>query len=172
MQVSTHTDSNGLPLVYGMTKMACSICGNPERRRAVDDGLLAGKGVRQIGTELGIPKSTVHNHKSRCVKPLLAKAAIDAGRTGNDLLKKLDNLLKEALDVAKRAKAKGNDTLLLKALNEARDTVRLMGDFTGAKPEPPTRISYQIVFEAGRPVAKPADVIDVPALPPGDANGG
>ena len=116
--------------------LVCSICANEARRRAVDDALLAGKGVRQIQAELGIPKSTVHNHKTRCVRPLVSKAASEAGRSGNDLLKKLDSLLKEALDVAKRAKENGNDTLLLKALNEARDTVRLMGDFTGAKPEP------------------------------------
>ena len=45
--------------------LVCSICANEARRRAVDDALLAGKGVRQIQAELGIPKSTVHNHKTR-----------------------------------------------------------------------------------------------------------
>lgn len=148
-----------------MMQVGCSICANDTRRRAIDDALIAGRSVRAIEAEFGVPKSTVHLHKARCLKALIVKTAEERNQgRGNELLDKLDGLLKKAMDVVKRAEKGGNDALVLKALNEARDTVRLIGDFTGARPEPPPRVSYEIIFQAGRPVARQAEVIEIPAL--------
>jgi hypothetical protein len=149
----------------------CRICANKERS-AIDERLVAGRGVREVAAEFGFSKSSVHRHRTNCLKRLLTKADSSQSRElrrADQLLGKLDKLLKEALSVARRAKRGGDDALLLKALNEARDTVRLMGEFTGAKvePAPKTQTNYVIVFEGGRPVMKKAEgeIIEARALP-------
>lgn len=156
--------------------MTCTVCRHSDRQ-AIDSALLSGASVRHVAAQFGLKKSTVGEHRLRCMGGSVTRAVQEHKEReqvhlGDQLLHKLDGLLNEALAVARRAKRRRDDALLLKALSEARDTVRLMGDFTGVKPEPPPRVSYQIVFEAGRPVARPAEVIDVSVseLPLSDVN--
>jgi hypothetical protein len=144
----------------------CPLCVHP-RRAEIESSLLAGKTVREIGRELRISKTSVGVHRSRCMR-LAIQAAQQSRQAakGGELLSKLDGLLQQAMDVAQRARAEGNDKLLLTALREARETVRTMGEFSGAKTEAPKlQTSYTIIFEGGRPVTKalPGRIIEAEA---------
>jgi hypothetical protein len=137
-------------------------------RPQAEEELLRGASVRTVAALTGVSKTAVASHRNRCMADKIRKAAeprlMDRP---NQLLRRLDALLAKALDVATRAEKRRKDGLLLKALGDARATLKLMGEFTGAKAEPPrVQNSYTIVFEGGRPVAKelPAgEVIEVHA---------
>lgn len=154
--------------------MTCRICADPKRKE-FDELLIAGRSPLSVAAQFGFSKSSAYRHRDACLKRLLTKANRSRPaelRRGDQLLEKLDRLLKEALAVAHRAKRDRNDPLLLKALNEARATVATMGEFTGAKYEPPPvqNTNYILVFEGGRPVMRKsaAEAIEIPALPPSD----
>lgn len=145
----------------------CSLCSHVLRPQAEEE-LLRGASVRTVAALTGVSKSAVAGHRNRCMTHVIQKATEPRIMERSDkLMRRLDMLLATALAVASRAEKKRNDGLLLKALRDARDTLKVMGEFTGAKAEPPrVQNSYTIVFEGGRPVAKelPAgEVIEVHA---------
>jgi len=146
-----------------MTVARCKIC-RREDRETIDGALLRGEPERFVAEQFGLKKSTVHTHRARCVRTAIHDALERRhAEMGDGLLADLDFLLQKALAVVERAERRRRDPLLLKAIGQSLDVLRLRADLTGAKPEPPPRVSYQIVFEAGRPVARPVSVIEAPA---------
>ena len=144
----------------------CSLCTHVLRSQAEEE-LLRGASVRTVAALTGVSKSAVAGHRNRCMTQAMQKACERPPiERSNHLIRRLDALLAKALDVATRAEKRKNDGLLLKALNDARATLKLMGELTGAKAEPPrVQNSYTIVFDGGRPVARelPAEVFEVHA---------
>jgi hypothetical protein len=145
----------------------CSLCAHVLRPQAEEE-LLRGASVRTVAALTGVSKSAVAGHRNRCMTQAIQKASEPRMIERSDkLMRRLDALLAKALEVATRAEKRKNDGLLLKALNDARSTLRVMGEFIGARAEPPrVQNSYTIVFEGGRPVAKelPAgEVVEVHA---------
>jgi hypothetical protein len=149
--------------------VVCKICKNP-LRQDIDGALVAGGSVRRVAARFRLPKSSLHDHMTNCLKTLLAdRAVLRDQRHGDKLLDKLEELLTESSDIVRRAKRDGNDVLVLRAISESRDTLRMIGEFTGVKAEPPPRVqtNYQIIFQNGRPIMQKVDeseAIELPAL--------
>ncbi len=143
----------------------CKICRRADRE-AIDLALTRGETERATAEQFGLAKGTVHRHRSRCIRRAITDAIERQHvQMGDSLLKMIDYLLEKVLVVVARAEGRRKDLLLLKAIGQSLDVLRLRADLTGARPEPAPRMNYQIIFEAGRPVAR---VIEAPALPEGN----
>ncbi len=107
----------------------CSICDHRQRGE-IDRALVEGGSVRDVARRFGIGRNAVHRHrKGGHIAEALAKAseAADVAR-GDDLLTRVRGLEGRALRILDRAERAGDLRVALRAIAEARSTIKLLAD--------------------------------------------
>jgi hypothetical protein len=132
--------------------MSCVICLHP-RIAEINKSLVDGISERYVAVEFDLKKSSVHNHKIKCVqgdKPEGQGITPEAS-----LQSQMDFLVAKSLEVVERCARCHKDQLLLKAIAMAIEAIEQRENLAGKKgpASVPARTSYEIVFKQGRPVA-------------------
>lgn len=110
----------------------CTVCTHPARQE-IDKLLLSGTPYREIVGQFGISKSALGRHKTEghiihsLIKAKEAKEIADADALLEEMLKLHARTL-AALDAAEK---EGSITLVLKAIREARENLKLIGEMIG-----------------------------------------
>jgi predicted transcriptional regulator len=113
----------------------CTVCSHTERRE-IDRTLVSrSASYRDIAGHYGVSKTAVSRHTKEHLPELLAKAyeAEEAARA-EELLTDVRRLHARTLRALLRAEAAADWTTMLRAVREARENVRLLGELRG-KPD-------------------------------------
>jgi hypothetical protein len=110
----------------------CTVCRHPERA-AVDRAIVAGEALRSIAARVSLSVTALHRHKSGHLPAALVEAnAAERVSDALDVARQLKAINAAALGILKEARAGGDGTLALKAidrvLRQLEFQARLLGD--------------------------------------------
>jgi hypothetical protein len=98
-----------------------------EKRREIDEALLANAPLRDVARRFGLSKDSVARHKrDHLPKALIRAREAEAIAHGDDLLSQMNGLNARTLKVLAQAEAAGDGRTFLAAVREARGNVELM----------------------------------------------
>ncbi len=108
----------------------CTIC-NHHDRESIDRELVDGQSFRTIAHQWGVSIDALKRHKRDHLPQTLVNAhrAAQAAH-GNDLLDQIEALQQKTLAVLNKAETRGDHTLALKAIAEARRNLELLAELT------------------------------------------
>ena len=113
----------------------CSICTH-SCHRAIDEAMIAGEPFRRIASHFETSEASVRRHRVHVGAKITKAAQIRESADGANLLDRLEALQVRTLQILSREG--GNDRITLAAIREARENLKLIGEFTGKLREGPT----------------------------------
>ena len=113
--------------------MPCKTCSHRDRT-TIDQLIVSGTALRPISARFGLSLGSLHRHKT-CIKQVLA-AAMRSGEGerqehAKSLLSRVEELISEAQDVCRLAKADKKFAAASNALNSVGRSLELIGKLTG-----------------------------------------
>lgn len=113
----------------------CRCCDHPDVA-GIDQAILNGGSLRNIGKQFGISYASVRRHKLNHLpseaQQRAAAAALEAeGLSGSSLVGRVVGLLQAAEEILTRARNSGNDAMVLAAVKEATRTAVALGKLQG-----------------------------------------
>ena len=109
----------------------CTICSH-EGRAAIEEAMVTGTAKRRIASQYGVTERAVRYHMREHLPALLAKAreAEQAARA-DDLLRDVKDIRSHTIALLMRAEQEDDRPTILRAIREARENVRLLGELHG-----------------------------------------
>ena len=122
----------------------CTICTHPERE-AIDQALAAGQPLRGLSAIYRVSEDALGRHKANHLPLTLAKAteAAEAARA-DDLLAQVMDLQERTLQALEKAEKTGRLPVVLKAVREARENLKLLAQLTGELQEQQTTVNVLV----------------------------
>ena len=109
----------------------CTICSH-ERRTAIEEAMVTGTAKRRIASQYGVTERAVRYHMREHLPALLAKArAAEQAARADDLLCDIKNIRSHTIALLMRAEQEDDSHTILRAIREARENVRLLGELHG-----------------------------------------
>lgn len=129
----------------------CSICKHPDLRK-INRELLApdGPSLRNIASRYGTTATSLLRHRREHLAPEVATALRRRERDAGTLVSRIERLISEAEEILIRNKAaivsedaqprqdRAADEIMLRAIREIREALKLLGTATGELDERPT----------------------------------
>ena len=109
----------------------CSVCTHAHKDE-IDEALIAGEPIRDIGRQFGVDKSSISRHKQKHLPSALIKAkkTEEISRADN-LVGEIERLKIQANRIAKKAEQKGDYRTALAGVRELTRIVELLGKLQG-----------------------------------------
>jgi len=115
----------------------CSICTH-NKRREIDQAIIAGQSYRDIAGRFGLSKSAVERHAKAHLPATLVKAQeVEEVAQAGALLAQVQELRDRAFKILDRAERSQDLRAALQALREARGCVELLAKLAGETSEAP-----------------------------------
>jgi hypothetical protein len=140
-----------------MPRGVCSVCSRSDAGQIDDDLSKGAWTLRDLAARWGIPRSSLHYHKTKHMRARLKRAAEErAGGSDPQLLDRVLELNKVALSILSKAYSAGNFSAAIAAVRESRENLKLQGQLLGVLREGGTTVNItQVVdVEAGRRMAE------------------
>jgi transposase-like protein len=109
--------------------LRCSVCDHPQVGE-IDLALVDGGSVRDVARRFGVGRNAVHRHRKggHIVESLVRAAETADVARGDDLLTRVRDLEGRAFRILDRAERTGELRVALRAIAEARSTIKLLAD--------------------------------------------
>jgi len=115
----------------------CTVCQHPDRE-AIDAGLVEGVGLRATARQFGTSKDALARHRSHISASLLAVRQERDSNAGENLLARVETLIRRAEGFLAVAERTGQVTQGLAAIRELRGLLELLGKASGELRETPS----------------------------------
>jgi len=107
----------------------CTICTHQDRQ-AIDQAIVEGETLRRIGAKWGVSVDALKRHKKHISQALVESARAEVVANADDLLSRIESLQNKTLTILSNAESRGDHSLALKAIAEARRNLELLAELT------------------------------------------